>query len=321
MNNKIKIALIGCGNWGKNIARNLYEMDCLACIYDPNSLQAKEFIISHKLPICSLNEIFLNEDITAVVIATSARTHKEIAIQALINNKDVFIEKPFSLSLSDANLISKLAITKNKILMVGHLLNYHNSFLELKKIIKEGKIGSIKNIRAQRLALGSIRNYESVLYDLTVHDISMILSITQALPLRALAHSIHHNSNVGPDAVSVTLYFKDGITAVLNSDWMCPYKEHRFSVIGTKGSLIFDDTKNWDSKLSLNQSSINLDNTINLKNTKSLIVKKNEPLKVELESFLKSIQSRTIPVTDHEEALNVQIVMEMIENNLKKNKA
>ena len=133
MNNKIKIALIGCGNWGKNIARNLYEMDCLACIYDPNSLQAKEFIHTHKLPIYSLNEILLNKEINAVVIATSAQTHKEIAIQALKNNKDVFIEKPFSLSLSDAKLISQSAIENNKILMVGHLLNYHNSFLELKK--------------------------------------------------------------------------------------------------------------------------------------------------------------------------------------------
>ena len=321
MNKKIKIALIGCGNWGKNIARNLYEMDCLDCIYDPNSLQAKEFIETHKLPIYSLNEIFLNKEINAVVIATSAQTHKEIAIQALKNNKDVFIEKPFSLSLSDAKLISQSAIENNKILMVGHLLNYHNSFLELKKVIKEGKIGSIKNIRAQRLALGSIRNYESVLYDLTVHDISMILSITQDLPLKALAHSIHHNSNIGPDAVSITLYFKDGITAMLNSDWMCPYKEHRFSVIGTKGSLIFDDTKDWDNKLSMNPSSINFDNTINFKTTKSLIVTKNEPLKIELESFLKSIKSRNIPLTSHKEALNVQIVMEMIENNLKKNKA
>ena len=321
MNEKIKIALIGCGSWGKNHARNLYEMDCLSCIYDPYSHLAKEFINTHNLPIYSLDEIFFKKEITAVIIATSAQSHKEIAIQALKNNKYFFIEKPFSLSLSDSKLISQCAIENNKILMVGHLLNYHNSFLELKKVIKEGKIGSIKNIRAQRLALGSIRNFESVIYDLTVHDLSMILSITQDLPLRVLAHSIHHNTNVGPDAVSVTLYFKDGITAMLNSDWMCPYKEHRFSVIGSKGSLIFDDTKDWDDKLCLNKSTINIDNTINLRKNKKLIVNENEPLKNELESFLRSIQSRKNPVTNYKEALNVQIVMEMIDNNLKKNKA
>ena len=279
MSEKIKIALIGCGNWGKNIARNLYEMDCLACIYDPNSLKAKEFISAHRLPIYSLNEIFLKKEINAVVIATSAQTHTQIAIEALENDMDVFVEKPFSLSLSDAKLIADTAIKKNKILMVGHLLNYHNAFLELKNLINKNKIGSIKNIRAQRLALGSIRNFESVLYDLTVHDISMILSITNHLPTKVFAHSIHHNSNTGPDSISVALYFKRGITAIINSDWMCPYKEHRFSVIGSKGSLIFDDTKDWDKKLYVNQSIINADNTINFANPCNVIVKKNEPLK------------------------------------------
>ena len=316
MNNKIKIALIGCGNWGKNIARNLYEMDCLACIYDPNSLQAKEFISSHKLPIYSLNEIFLNEDITAVVIATSARTHKEIAIQALKNNKDVFIEKPFSLSLSDANLISKLAITKNKILMVGHLLNYHNSFLELKKVIKEGKIGSIKNIRAHRLALGAVRSNESVVYDLAAHDISMVLSITKNLPNNLQVQSIHHNSNLGPDAISVRLLFNEGITALINCDWMCPYKEHKFSVIGTNGSLIFDDTKDWSNKLIFNPSIINQDNSIDFYPLEKIYVEENEPLKNELQKFIDSIQSRKNPLTDYKEALKVQTVMEMIDKKL-----
>ena len=109
------------------------------------------------------------------------------------------------------------------------------------------------------------------------------------------------------------------ITALLNSDWMCPYKEHRFSIIGTKGSLIFDDTREWNDKLYFNPSTIKSDNTINFAPSKRIIVKKNEPLKNELEEFINAIQSRKNPITNYEEAINVQTVMEMIENNLENN--
>ena len=101
MNKKIKIALIGCGSWGKNIARNLLEMGSLACIYDPESSQANEFIDKNKLPKLTLEEILLNKDIKGVIIASPAQTHKEMAIEAIKNNKDVLIEKPFCLSLKD----------------------------------------------------------------------------------------------------------------------------------------------------------------------------------------------------------------------------
>ena len=119
----IKIALIGCGNWGKNIARNLSEMNALSCIYDPQSNIAKKISNDLKLPNYSLKEIFFDKDIDGIVIASSADTHINIAKQALLNNKDVLIEKPFCLSLSDAKNISDLADEKNKILMAGHLLN------------------------------------------------------------------------------------------------------------------------------------------------------------------------------------------------------
>mgnify|MGYP003301003672 FL=1 len=95
--------------------------------------------------------------------------------------------------------------------------------------------------------MGAIRSNESVIYDLAAHDISMILSILKDLPNDLSVQSIHHNLNKGPDAINVKLSFNDGITALINCDWMCPYKEHKFSVIGSNGSLIFDDTKDWSN--------------------------------------------------------------------------
>ena len=316
MNKKNNIALIGCGNWGKNIARNLSHMGALACIYDQDQTISKKITNEFNLPYFTFGEILSNKNIKAVIIASTAETHKDLAVEALLNDKDVLIEKPFCLSLLDAKIISKLAVEKKKILMVGHLLNYHNAFIKMKSFIEEGKIGSIKNIRANRLALGAIRSNESVIYDLAAHDISMILSILKDVPNDLSVQSIHHNLNKGPDAINVKLSFNEGITALISCDWMCPYKEHKFSVIGSNGSLIFDDTKDWSNKLYFNPSTINPNNTIKIAKTEKISLNENEPLKNELEKFIDSIESRTPPLTDHKEAIKVQTVMEMIQKKL-----
>ena len=319
MTKKLNIALIGCGSWGKNIARNLHQIGALACIYDSDHNLSKKLNQDFKLHNYTINDIFKNENIQALVIASTAKTHKDIAEEALLNNKDVLIEKPFCLSLSEATTLSKLAIKKNRVLMVGHLLNYHNAFIKMKDLIREGKIGETRNIRAHRFALGAIRSHESVIYDLAVHDVSMILAIMQELPVGISAHSIHHNSNIGPDAISIKLSFKKGATALINCDWMCPYKEHKFSVIGSEGSLIFDDTQEWSKKLQYNPSTINSDNSINILPVEKIILKENEPLRNELEEFISCIQSRKKPLTDHLEAVNVQNIMQIIEEKLQRN--
>jgi len=317
MSKNIKIALLGCGNWGKNIARNLSDMGYLSCVYDQNKNISEQFNQKYGLPNISIDEILQNKEIDGVVIASSAITHKELAAKSLFNDKDVLIEKPFCLSLSDAKFLSKLSTKRKRVLMAGHLLNYHNAFIKMKKIINDNVIGDVVNIRAHRLALGSIRSSESVTHDLAAHDISMILSITQSMPYEIQVQSIHHNNNEGPDAISVKMSFANKVTALINCDWMCPYKEHKFSVIGKTGGLIFSDTEDWPYKLVYNPSYINTDNTITSIPLKKINLVPNEPLKSELEEFINCINSRQSPLTDHKEAINVQTVMEMIEEKLK----
>ncbi len=315
---ELNIALIGCGNWGKNIARNLHQMGSLKYIYDSNVKLSEKLSYDYMLPTFELDKIFENQNINAIVIASPATTHKDMAIEALKNGKDVFIEKPFCLSLPDAQKLSELATNKNRILMVGHLLNYHNAFIKMKELIKDGKIGVPQNIRANRLALGAVRSEESVIYDLSAHDISMILSITEELPIEVNVQSIHHHNNIGPDAVNIKLSFSKGLTALINSDWMCPYKEHKFSIIGTKGSLIFDDTKTWSEKLIYNPSIVTSTNSIINAPIEKIEIQENEPLKSELKEFIDCVNSRKSPLTNHKEAVKVQTVMDMIEKKLKR---
>ena len=315
---ELNIALVGCGNWGKNIARNLHQMGSLRYIYDSNVKLSEKLSYDYSLATLELNKIFKDQNINAIVIASPAITHKDMAIKALKNGKDVFIEKPFCLSLPDAQKLSELATNKNRILMVGHLLNYHNAFIKMKELIKDGKIGVPQNIRANRLALGAVRSEESVIYDLSAHDISMILSIAEELPVKVNVQSIHHHHNIGPDAVNIKLSFSKGLTALINSDWMCPYKEHKFSIIGTKGSLIFDDTKAWSEKLIYNPSIVTSTNSIINAPIEKIQIQENEPLRSELKEFIDCVNSRKSPLTNHKEAVKVQTVIDMIEKKLKR---
>ena len=258
----------------------------------------------------------MSKTIDSVIIASPAITHKDYIIKSLKNNKNVFVEKPLCLSLKDSREIEKVANEVNKTVFTGHLLQYHNAFKKLKHNIKLGKIGNLNIIKANRLNFGAVRKVESVLYDLASHDLSMILSITQDFPVKVDVNAVFKNSKTVADYINIILYFEKDLIAILNMDWISPYKEHRFSVFGTKGSLIFDDTREWKTKLIFNPSYLNKKNEVVYKPNISIAVQEEEPLKKEIESFLKCVEYNDTPITNIKEAINVQIVLDMIENKL-----
>ena len=314
---KSRVGLIGLGQWGKNIYRNLETFNVIEKVYDNNPENLSQFVSNKSKIAKHPDELILSEDINSIFIASPASTHKDYIIRSLLNNKNVFVEKPLCLSLDESYEIKKVSNQVNKIVFVGHLLQYHNAFNELKKIVHSGKIGNLKIIKSNRLNFGSIRQKESVLYDLTSHDISMILSITRKIPKKVEINAIFKYSNKIADYVNVILYFEEDIIAIINSDWVSPYKEHRFSVLGSDGSLIFDDVKDWPKKLIYNPSLIDDDKKITYKPEVAINVKRHEPLKSEIEAFFECVENQEPPVTNVEEALNVQIVLSMIEKKLK----
>ena len=314
---KSKVGLIGFGRWGKNIYRNLESFNVIEKVYDNDTENLSKYLPSKNIIAKDTDELILSKDIDSIFIASPASTHKNYIIKSLLNNKNVFVEKPLCLSLDEAREIESITKKENKIVFVGHLLQYHNAFNELKKNLQLGKIGNIKIIKANRLNFGSIRDRESVLYDLTSHDISMILSITRELPKKVDINAIFRYSDDIADYINVILYFEKDIIAIINSDWISPYKEHRFSVFGSEGSLVFDDVKDWPEKLIYNPSLINDKKEINYQQELVIPVQKHEPLKQEIEDFLKCVEHKIKPFTDIQEALNVQIVLNMIEQKLK----
>ena len=314
---KKKVGIIGLGSWGKNIYRNLNHFDVVELVYD-NDLKNINFDLIKKDKITeNINEIFLSKTVDSIIISSPAITHKDYIIKSLKNNKNVFVEKPLCLSLRDSKEIEKVANEVNKIVFTGHLLQYHNAFKKLKHNIKIGKIGKLNIIKANRLNFGAVRKIESVLYDLASHDLSMILSIIGNFPVKVDVNAVFKNSKTVADYINVILHFEKNLIAILNMDWISPYKEHRFSVFGTKGSLIFDDTRDWKNKLIFNPSYLNKKNDVVYKPNISIAVQEEEPLKKEIESFLKCVEYNDTPITNIKEAINVQVVLDMIENKLK----
>ena len=314
---KNNVGMIGLGNWGKNIYRNLEAFNVLRKVYDSNTENLIKTVTSKIKIANNAEEVIFSKDIDNIVIASPADTHKKYILKSLSNNKNVFVEKPLCLSLKDALEVKQLTHKVKKVVFVGHLLHYHNAFQKLKKKIRLGKIGQLQIIKANRLNFGAIRKKESVLFDLTSHDISMILSITKTMPQNVEVNAIFSNSKKIADYINIILYFEKNIIAVINSDWISPYKEHRFSVLGSKGSLIFDDTKDWSNKLIINPSYINEKKEIIYKPERTIPVLNEEPLKKEVETFLKCVEKSSRPITNIDEGIEVQIVLDMINNKLK----
>ncbi len=159
---KLKIAVIGCGHWGKNLVRNFSELGMLKYVCDANTSHSQDIAKKYNVESKSMDDI-LQTDVDGVVIAAPAEQHYDIATASLEAGKHVFVEKPLSLKVNEAQELCELSAQKNKTLMVGHLLQYHSAFLKLKDLVRGGKLGKLQYIYSNRLNLGKFRNEENIL--------------------------------------------------------------------------------------------------------------------------------------------------------------
>ena len=314
-----KIALIGCGMWGRNIARNLAGLGALSCVHDAIEERGVSFASQFDSSYRTLEAILDDTAINGIMIASNASTHKELAIKALQAGKQVFIEKPMALTLADAQVIADTVDKTDNQVMVGHLIRYHPAFQTLQQQITSGAVGKVKHIQANRLAMGRIRNSESVLFDLCPHDLSLILALTDGLPDSVICHGVSHISENVVDILSTALGFANGVSAHMQTSWLSPYKEHRLTVTGENGSLVFDDTKPWTEKLVLYQDQITQTGDLFLIERASplaLSVPETEPLRDEVSAFIRLCDEGLLPPTNVHEALNVQKVLEAMQTQL-----
>lgn len=317
------IVVIGGGRWGKNLARNFYEIGALHTICDTNEALLDSY--QEQYPGISVttnfNSVLENPLLSRIVIAAPAIQHYTLAKKALLAGKDVYVEKPLCLDCQEAQELIEIAKKGGQILMVGHLLQYHPYVLKLQELIATGELGKLQYIVSNRLNLGAIRTEENALWNFAPHDVSVILSLCgNAMPKSVRCLGGDFISPGVADTTLTTLHFDNEIRAHIYVSWLNPYKEQKLVITGSHGMAVFDDTKPWDEKLVLYRNHLKWDNGtmphIEPKDSEVIVVPPAEPLKEECLHFIKCCDERIEPRTDGEEALRVLKVLQAAQESM-----
>lgn len=319
-----RVAAVGCGHWGKNIARNLARLGALHSICEPNLVRAERVSSEHGVPIRTFDEVLRDSRCDAIALASPASLHGAQVRRALDACKHVFVEKPLALNVAEGEQLAELATQNSRVLMVGHLLQYHPHILKLIELARGGYLGELRCIYANRLSPGKLRSEEDVMWSFAPHDISVILAMMGEMPLRVWAEGTAVlNSNV-IDIASIYMDFANDVSARVHLSWISPYKEQKLTVVGSKATAVFDDRAGWQDKLVI------FDHQIVYRDGRPWSVKAQaerfpieecEPLREECAHFLHSISSGMQPRTDSAEAIRVLAVIDAAQRALRAGKS
>jgi UDP-2-acetamido-3-amino-2,3-dideoxy-glucuronate N-acetyltransferase len=314
-----RVAVVGVGYWGKNLVRNFHELGVLEALCDAERsiettcntrYQGVRFCLEYR-------QILADPSIDAVALATPAVTHFEMARAALEAGKDVLVEKPLAIDVRQGEALVKLAESKRRILMVGHILRYHPAILKLHELIDIGVLGKINYLYSSRLNIGKIRTEENILWSFAPHDISVMLSLLNEMPSRVTCRGGAYLNRDIPDVTLSNFEFPSGVQAHIFVSWLHPVKEQRLVVVGSENMAVFDDTA--DHKLVLYPHRVEWKHRVPTAvkaNGQIVDLEDREPLRAECEHFLDCIESRTQPKTNGVEGLRVLRVLDACQRAL-----
>ena len=299
----MKIAVIGAGNWGKNLVRNLNQLGVLAAVAEASPSLREG--ITEDYPDVELHEDFqtlLESDIDAVAIATPVPTHHAIAKAFLLAGKDVFVEKPMTFTVAEAEDLAKVASENERVLMVGHLLLYQPAVQWLRDYLAEGNLGKIYSLHQRRDKLGRARAVENALWSLGVHDVAVLLHLVGEAPKKTTFIG-HCGLQEGiEDDTYLHMEFSEGVQAHLHNSWLWPENQRGLTVVGEKGMVIYDEVK---QSLTLHRKTIDSDLNNVDDGEEVLFEGDGQPLLLEMEHLIECIQSRKSPRSDGQNGLDV----------------
>jgi predicted dehydrogenase len=322
-----RIGVVGLGAWGWNVARSFAELkDCelvTCCDVDPKRTAAAARAWPSATAAADLGEMLTRDTIDAVVISSPAVTHHMLARQALLAGKDVFIEKPFTLNVAHAEDLAELADQQQRVLMVGHLLEYHPVVRRLRVMIQSGELGEVYYIYTQRVNLGRIRGDENALWSFAPHDLSQIMFILGMEPTNVSARGQSFIQDGIEDVVFLSLFFENRIMAHIHLSWLDPHKVRKTTIVGTDKMAVFDDTEASEKlKIYNNHAEVptirNYGDSIQVRFGDILIprVDMSEPLKVECQHFLECVHKRSTPLSDAYDGLRVIRILEAAQQSM-----
>ena len=311
-----KVALIGCGNWGKNLVRNFANLGALAVVCDSDPVKLEHVKREHRGVRVTDNFQSLLDDpeIKAVVVATPSDTHFDLAKRSLLAGKHVYVEKPLARDVKHAEELDELATKSNLVLMVGHLLLYHPAVNHLKDLIASGELGEVLFVRSDRMNLNMARRDWNVLWDLAPHDISMmsyLLDCEDTQVSRVGGWDTHGDGLV--DVAYLDLAFPVNgkeIPGQVRNSWVDPQKQVRLTVNGSLKTAVLNDAQT-ENKLALHSLTRDGRTVVEYPSYADT-----EPLNVECEHFLDCIATGERPRTDANNAYQVVRILSDVEKRL-----
>jgi len=327
----IKVALIGYGYWGPNLARNLHELPgaslVACCDLDAGRLALAQALYPQIRTTTRLVDVWEDGRIDAVVIATPAATHFELAKAALEAGKHVLVEKPLSLASREAKELIILARSRGRVLMVGHTFEYNPAVLKVKELIDQEQLGEVYYAYSTRVNLGRVQRDLNALWSIAPHDISILLFLFGQMPVEVSAKGASYLNSGVEDVVFVDLLFANGVTAHVHASWLDPSKVRRMTIVGSKKMVVYDDVESEGKVKVYDKGVLKVGNgqifgefQYRLHSGDIYIprIDMSEPLRNECAHFIECIREGKSPRTDGENGLRVVRVLEAAQKSLEK---
>jgi len=322
LDRQLTVGIAGVGRWGNNLLRNFAQASCCrigwVCDLDERTLRARGATVPQARTTTRFEEMLADAAVEAVVVATKAVTHSQLAQQALEAGKHVFVEKPLALSASEAENLARLADRASLKLMVGHLMIYHPCVGMVREMIRGGRLGRIYYMYTERVNLGVVRQDENAWWSLAPHDISMICHLFEAEPTTVTASGQCYLQPGVEDVVFAVLSFADGRCAHVHVSWLDPHKIRKLTVVGSQRMVTFDDMETtekirvYDKGAEVEQNFETYAQAISIRTGDILIPKvaADEPLKLEVRHFVDAVLDDRPIRTDGREGARVVRVLQ-----------
>jgi predicted dehydrogenase len=327
------LAQVGCGYWGPNLLRNFSALpNCLVKYVVDSSPERRSFVeinYPRTRAVQAYAAALSDPEINAVVIATPAATHFQLAKEALLAGKHVFVEKPLATKVSEVDELGKLAEDRRLVVMAGHTFIYNAAVQYVKQLVERGELGEIRYVYSQRLNLGRIRADIDALWNFAPHDIS-IIQYWLGNPSPTSVHRLGMDFiQRGIDDVAfLNIVYPQKIIANIHVSWLDPQKVRKMIVVGSRKMVVYDDVA--DDKIAIYDKGIdkrailgqNMDfddpraEQFSYRSGDILMpqIRFTEPLRCEVEAFVDCIRNGTTPITGIPHARNVVSILEQAQS-------
>jgi predicted dehydrogenase len=320
-NRPVRVAQVGYGYWGPNLARNFHQLAEAELAYvvdsNPEVLSQISVLYPQTVTTARYQDVLEDPSVEAVAIATPPRTHYDLATAALHAGKHVFVEKPLTMDLTQARDLVELADQQQRILMVGHVFEYNAAVHYIKEILERGDLGDLYYLYSTRVNLGRVQSDINALWSIAPHDISIALYLLGQLPEAVSCQGAACLNGDVEDVIFLTMHFPGNVLCHVHASWLDPSKQRKMTVVGSKKMVVYDDVSTegkiriYDKGVYRKGDPIYGEYQYKIHSGDILIprVDVREPLNAEVKEFVDAVRLGSTPLTDGRNGLRVVTVL------------